>query len=172
LTIREIIAEQRRRSRSANPAERLAAGLLIPKLLRERLNELRDHQVGRLLEDEVCSNLSVLAPELIVCTEAADRLLRLGRSRKFMARRRSIAALHDEGEHLLHAESALYWARIPHLLLPFQRNKFASNMFMVPSLAEAKLCLCHAGFRETPRSHSLLIDRETSRPIWLVEETH
>jgi len=37
---------------------------------------LLDHQVRRLLEDEVCSNLSVLAPELTVCMEAAERLCR------------------------------------------------------------------------------------------------
>jgi hypothetical protein len=79
---------------------------------------------------------------------------------------------HDDEEHLLHAESALYWARIPHLLLPFQRNRFASNTFMVPSMAEAKHCLCQAGFRETPPSPSLLIDSETNRAIRLIEETH
>lgn len=70
LTIQEIIAEQRRRLGSANPAERLAAALLIPNLLRERLRDLHDCQIGQLLEREVCSNLSVLAPELTVCMEA------------------------------------------------------------------------------------------------------
>jgi len=61
LTIQEIIAEQRRRSVSANPAERLAAALLIPNLLRERLRSLPDCEIGELLEHEVCSNPSVLA---------------------------------------------------------------------------------------------------------------
>jgi hypothetical protein len=74
LTIREIIAEQRRRLASANPPERLAAALLIPNLLRERLNELGDHQLGQLLEDEVWSYLNLLAPESTICLVAADRL--------------------------------------------------------------------------------------------------
>jgi hypothetical protein len=169
LTIREIIAEQRRRLRSANPAERLAAGLLIPKLLRDRLSELHDHQVGRLLEDEVCSNLSVLAPELTVCMEAAERLSNR-QAVRFVLRRRS-RALQNEGEHILHAEAALYRGRIPHLLLPFQRDRFVSNVFMVPSISEARDCLRQAGFRETRRSPSLLIDRETSRRIRLVDRT-
>ena len=76
MTIREIIAEQRRRLGSANPAERLAAALLIPNLLRERLNELDDRHVGQLLEDEVWSNLNLLAPESTICLVAADRLRR------------------------------------------------------------------------------------------------
>ena len=165
--IREIMAEQRARARSGNVAERFAASLVIPGVLAGRLRQVGDFSLGWLLEHEVCSNLSVLAPELTVCMEVADRLLR-HRAIKLMPRRRSIAARHDEGEHLLHAESALYLARIPHLLLPFQRDKFASNIFMVPCAAEAKDCLCHAGFRETP-SPMLLIDGETNRPIRVVQ---
>jgi hypothetical protein len=74
LTIREIIAEQRHRLSSANPAERLAAALLIPNLLRERLHELGDWQIAELLDDEVWSNLNLLAPESTICLVAADRL--------------------------------------------------------------------------------------------------
>ena len=166
MTIREIIAEQRRRSRSANPEERLAAALLISNLLRDRLKELRDHHLGHVLEHEVCSNLSVVAPELTVCMEAVERLQR--HRTITPSSRRCFIAPHDDGEHILHAESALYWARIPHLLLPFQRDKFASDTFMVPCAAEARNCLCQAGFRES-RSPSLLIDRETSRRIRVVE---
>lgn len=36
------------------------------------------------------------------------------------------------------------------LLLPFQRNKFASNVFVVPCLPDAKACLLRAGFRGAP----------------------
>jgi len=82
-----------------------------------------------------------------------------------------MAVRHGEGEHILHAESALYWARIPHLLLPFQRNKFASSTFILPCAAEAKDCLRQAGFREALGSPSLLIDRETRRPIRIVEHS-
>ena len=99
--------------------------------------------------------------------EAADRLLR-HRAIKLIPRRRSRAS-DDEGEHLLHAEAALYRARIPHLLLPFQRNRFASNVFMVPCVAEARDRLCQAGFRETPRSPTVLIDIQTRHSIRLHE---
>ena len=74
LTIREIIAEQRRRLRSANPAERLAAALLLPKLLAERLRDLNDVEIGKLLDEEVCSNLNFFGPETTVCMEAVNRL--------------------------------------------------------------------------------------------------
>ena len=160
--------EQRARVRSSDLAERFAAALLIPGVLAERLRELNDVHLGRVLEHEVCSNLSVLAPELTVCMEAADRLCRR-RAAKFIAVGRLRASLPAEGEHLLHAESALYHAGIPHLLLPFQKNKFASNTFMVPSVDEAKDCLCRAGFRETSRSLVLLVDRQTGRSIRLME---
>jgi hypothetical protein len=76
LTIQELIEEQRRRLRSANPVERLAAALLIPNLLRERLDELGDWQIAELLDDEVWSNLNLLAPESTICLVAADRLRR------------------------------------------------------------------------------------------------
>jgi hypothetical protein len=163
LGIRELMAEQRARARSGNVAERFAAALVIPGVLAGRLRQLSDFRLGWLLEQEVCSNLSVLAPELTICMEAAERLCRY-RAAKFMARRRS-RSLRNEGDHILHAESALYWARIPHLLLPFQRNRFASNTFMVPSVREAKDCLCRAGFRETPRSPTVLVDIQTGRSI-------
>jgi hypothetical protein len=160
--------EQRERLKSGNLAERFAAALVVPGVLRERLRELSDFHLGRVLDREVCSNLSVLAPELTVCMEAAERLCRY-RAVKFMARRRS-RSLRNEGEHILHAESALYGARIPHLLLPFQRDKFTSNTFMVPSVREAKDCLCRAGFRETPRSPTVLVDIQTGRSIRFYED--
>jgi hypothetical protein len=168
LGIRELMEEQRARMRSGNIAERYAVALLIPGVLREWLRELSDFHLGQVLEHEVCSNLSVLAPELTVCMVAAERLWRR-RAGKLMARRRS-RSLRNEGEHILHAESALYGARIPHLLLPFQRKKFASNTFVVPSVPEAKDCLCHSGFRETSRSPTVLVDIQTGRSIRLYED--
>ena len=159
--------EQRLRSRAANPAERFATALLIPGVLRERLRELSNSQLARVLDHEVCSNLSVLVPELTVCMEAAERLCRR-RTSAIIPRRRSRVS-RNEGEHIMHAEAALYRARVPHLLLPFQRDKFASNVFMVPSVEEAKDCLCQAGFREARHSPSLLIDPDTNRPIRIVE---
>ena len=169
LTIPELMEQQRTRVRSSVPAERLAAALLMPGLLRERLRELDDFQFGQVLDREVCSNLSVLAPELTVCMEAADRLCRHGAD-KPVQRTRSPKTKHDDGDHLLSVESALYLGRIPHFLLPFQRDRFASNTLMVPSVAEAMRCLFQAGFRESPRSPSMLIDCETNRTIRLLEE--
>ena len=74
LTIRELIEEQRRRVRSRSPVERFAAALLIPGVLAERLREVSDFNLGQLLEDEVWSNLNLLAPESTICLVAADRL--------------------------------------------------------------------------------------------------
>jgi hypothetical protein len=167
LTIRELMEEQRTLVGSSDLTERLEAALLIPGLLRECLRELDDFQLGQVLDREVCSNLSVLGPELTVCMKAVERLCR-HRENKTIQRRRSPEIKRDDGEHLLHAESALYRGRIPHLLLPFQRNRFASDM--VPSVAEAMRCLFQAGFRDSPRSPSMLIDCETNRTIRLLEE--
>jgi hypothetical protein len=76
VTIRELIDEQRKRVRSCDPAERLAAALLIPAELSRRLRLLGNSEVANLLEDEVASNMSILAPEATVCADAALRLRR------------------------------------------------------------------------------------------------
>jgi hypothetical protein len=68
--------EQRKRVRSPNPAERLAAALLIPAELSRRLRLLGNSEIAQLLDDEVCKNMSILAPEATVCVEAALRLRR------------------------------------------------------------------------------------------------
>lgn len=66
--------EQRKRVRSDNPAERLAAALLIPAELSRRLRRLSDSQLGQLLDEEVCANMNILVPEATICLVAADRL--------------------------------------------------------------------------------------------------
>jgi len=76
VTIRELMDEQRKRVRSTNPAERLAAALLIPAELSRRLRLLGDSEIAQLLDDEVCARMSILAPEATVCAEAALRLRR------------------------------------------------------------------------------------------------
>lgn len=73
MTIRELIAEQRRRLGSGNAVERFAAAMLIPAVLAERLAGLEDRQVGQLLLDEVWPELG-LGPESTICLHAADRL--------------------------------------------------------------------------------------------------
>ena len=79
--------EQRKRVRSDNPAERLAAALLMPNLLRERLKELGDRELAQLLEDEVWSYLNLLAPESTICLVAADRLRNRTEERSTESRR-------------------------------------------------------------------------------------
>lgn len=76
MTIRELMKEQRKRVRSQNPVERLAAALLIPVELSRRLRLLGNSEIAQLLDDEVCGNISILAPEATVCAEAALRLRR------------------------------------------------------------------------------------------------
>jgi hypothetical protein len=76
LTIPELMEEQRKLVRSSVAVERFAAALLMPGVLGERLRELDDFELGQVLDREVCSNLSVLAPELTVCMEVAERLSR------------------------------------------------------------------------------------------------
>ena len=73
--------------RSNDKAEGLVSALLLSGVLRERLRKLSDLQLGDVLDREVCSNLSVLAPELTVCMEATERLCRR-RTVRFMPRRR------------------------------------------------------------------------------------
>jgi len=68
--------EQRKRVRSCNPAERLAAALLIPVELSRRLRLLSNSEIAQLLDEEVCGNMSISAPEATVCVEAALRLRR------------------------------------------------------------------------------------------------
>lgn len=167
MTIGELMAEQRKQVRSTVPVERLAAALLIPAELSRRLRLLSDSQIARLLDNEVCSNLNILAPEMTVCAEAVLRLSRnISKTRRS---RRSRAQAEPKGEHLLHAESALYHAGMPHLLLPFQRDRFASNVFVVPFAFEAKNCLRRAGFLEVPHSPELLIAHQTGRSVRLFE---
>lgn len=76
MTIRELMEEQRKRVRSCNPAERLAALLLIPAELSRRLRLLANSEIAQLLDDEVCANMSILVPEATVCVEAGLRLRR------------------------------------------------------------------------------------------------
>lgn len=80
MTIHEIIHEQRRRLQSKNEAERLAAALLMPMLLRERLADLDDAELGELLLHEVWANMNALAPESTICLFVADRLRNLSRT--------------------------------------------------------------------------------------------
>ena len=177
LTIRQLIQLQRQRLRSKNPVERFAAALLIPSELTRRFRRLNDREIGQLLDDEVGARLNVFGPESTICLAAADRLrgrliFSSGRKR-FRTRRqefRSGLMTRNEGEHIMHAEAALYRAGIPFLLLPFRQDRFKSDTFMVRNAAVARLCLHRAGFRVNPRSPNGLTDCQTGQTIRLYED--
>jgi hypothetical protein len=61
---------------SANPAERLAAVLLIRGELTKQLDKLDDHEISQLLDDEVGAKLNLFDPESTVCDAAVTRLRR------------------------------------------------------------------------------------------------
>jgi hypothetical protein len=166
-TIQELMDEQRRQVRSSDPAERFAAALLLPAELATCLRTVTSFRLGELLEHEVCSNLNLLAPELTVCAEAAERLRRT----PWLAGRkhRSNSSTLD-GEHLLHAEATLYRAGIPYLLLPFRRDRFASSTFFLKDVEQARTCLLEADFREVSRCATALIHNGTRRAIHLYED--
>jgi len=167
VTIKELIEEQRRRACSSDQAERFAAALLIPAELSKHLRTLSSFRLGELLEHEVCSHLNLFAPELTVCAEAAERLRR---APWLAGRKHRSSSSTLDGEHLLHAEATLYRAGIPYLLLPFRRDRFASNTFFLKDVERARTCLQEAGFRKTSRSPLFLIDAQTRRPIQLYED--
>jgi hypothetical protein len=74
-----------------------------------------------------------------------------------------------EGEHIMNAEIALFRAGIPFLQLPFQQNKFASNLFMVMSVPKAKACLQRAGFQPKFDSETVLFDGCTGQAVQLIQ---
>ena len=74
-----------------------------------------------------------------------------------------------EGEHIMNAEIALFRAGIPYLQLPFQQNKFASNLFMVLNVPKAKACLQRAGFQAKFDSETVLFDGCTGQAVQLLQ---
>jgi hypothetical protein len=74
-----------------------------------------------------------------------------------------------EGEHLMNAEIALYRAGIPFLQLPFQQDKFASNLFMVLNVPKASACLQRAGFQPKFDSETILFDSRNGQPVQLIQ---
>jgi hypothetical protein len=85
------------------------------------------------------------------------------------AERESFNRLVAEGEHIMNAEIALYRAGIPFLQLPFQQNKFASNLFMVLDLSKAKGCLQRAGFQAKFDSETVLFDGCNGQAVQLLQ---
>jgi hypothetical protein len=85
------------------------------------------------------------------------------------AERESFNRLVAEGEHIMNAEIALFRAGIPFLQLPFQQNKFVSNLFMVLNLSKAKACLQRAGFQPKFDSETVLFDSRNGQAVQLLQ---
>ena len=83
--------------------------------------------------------------------------------------RESFNRLVAEGEHIMNAEIALFRVGIPFLQLPFQQNKFASNLFMVLSVSKARACLLRAGFQAKFDSETVLFDGCNGQPVQLIQ---
>ena len=73
LGTRYLIKRQRKLSGSSRPIDRLTA-VTLGAALSDRLNELSDRQIGQLLFDCCWPELYVDGPELIIVTQAIDRL--------------------------------------------------------------------------------------------------
>jgi hypothetical protein len=86
-----------------------------------------------------------------------------------IAERESFNRRVAEGEHIMNAEIALFNAGIPFLQLPFQQNKFASNLFMVMSVPKAKACLQRAGFQPKFDSETILFDGCNGQAVQLLQ---
>jgi len=85
------------------------------------------------------------------------------------AERESFNRLVAEGEHIMNAEIALFRAGIPFLQLPFQQNKFASNLFMVLNVSKARACLQRAGFQAKFDSETVLFDGCNGHAVQLIQ---
>ena len=72
---RYLIERQRKLGESPRPIDRLRA-VALGNALSDRLNGLSDHQIGQLLFDFCWPELYVDGPELIIVTQAIDRLRR------------------------------------------------------------------------------------------------
>ena len=162
-----LIERQRRLADSHDPLER-AKTLWVATELDKRLSRCTDAQIADLLA-RAEERLPIFEPEFAVIEHARRRLLSSGQL-GLLSEADDVEAVRDESVHILNAEVALYSMSIPHLLLPFQRNRFASDLLMVPDVQEARACLIAGGFREDERIRSMLVDDNTERPVRLLQE--
>lgn len=95
--------------------------------------------------------LPILGPEFAVVGHVRQGLLNSAQQ-QLLPEADDFEAVRGQGVHILSAEVALYRMSIPHLLLPFQKNRFASDLLIVPDVQEARACLIAAGFRRTRQS--------------------
>jgi hypothetical protein len=159
----ELFDYMRRLAGSHDLLERLKT-LWVGAQLGERLEWCSEAQIADLLS-LVQDELGLFSPDFAVCEHTKRRLLKSSAGIHV----RDWQVIRDAGIELLNAEVALYRAGIPHMLLPFQRDRFASNGFLVRSAAEARACLLQQGFRSVSQADAVLVDSQTDRAIRLVE---
>lgn len=160
-----LIEKQRRLADSHDPLQR-AQTLWVAAELDKHLSRCTDPEIAELL-GKAEERLPIFEPEFAVIEHARRRLMYSGQM-SLLPEEEDWEAVRDEGVQILNAEMALYWPRIPHLLLPFQGNRFASDVFMVPDLLEASACLIAASFRQ--EAGTTYLDGETGRPVRLIQE--
>ncbi len=73
----------------------------------------------------VQDGLGLFSPAYVVCEHAKGRLLKSSAG----IAERGWRVIRDAGNELMNAEAALYHSCIPHMLLPFQRDRFTSSVF-------------------------------------------
>ena len=164
LSVRDLFEQQRRLAISHDPAERLRT-IWLGALFGELLEQCSNGQIGDLLS-MVQDSLGIFSAEFAVCEHGKRRLLKSS----VVIPERNWRVIRDAGIELLNAEAALFHSGIPHMLLPFQRDRFASNGFLVRNAAEARVCLLQQGFRSILQSDAMLLDSETNRVIRLIEK--
>jgi Phage integrase family len=143
------------RCQAAMPTPRLWVATELDK----PLSRCTDAQIAELLL-RAEERLPIFEADFAVVEHARRRLLRSGQQELF-SEANDGQAVRGEGVHILKAEAAFYRASIPNLQLPFQRNRFASDMFMVPDVREAKACLMAAGFRKDEQMRSMVVDADS-----------
>jgi hypothetical protein len=74
-SIHYLIERQRKLGESSRPLDRLYA-VVVDRALTDRLNELRDRQIGQLLFDFCWAAFDFASPELTIVAQAIDRLRR------------------------------------------------------------------------------------------------
>jgi hypothetical protein len=134
-----------------------------------------DPNIGRFALTSAVPDLELLEEDAIwrqvtldelkkILTEAAEKP-----QASEAAERESFNRLIAEGEHIMRAEIALFNAGIPFLQLPFQQDKFASNLFMVLSVSKARACLQRAGFQSKFDSETVLFDGCNGQAVQLIQ---
>jgi hypothetical protein len=121
------------------------------------------------LQDEDSDWRQVTLDELKKILADDGELAKVAEEPQASAERESFNRLVAEGEHILNAEIALFRAGIPFLQLPFQQNKFASNLFMVLSVSKARACLLRAGFQAKFDSETVLFDGCNGQAVQLLQ---